>query len=60
MENFYNLLQCFGERYINCSKDQARIDVEMNREALAGAFNAIMDYAHRLALDEQIVNDGNL
>jgi hypothetical protein len=57
MENFCNLLQCFGERYINCSNDQAKIDVEMNREALAGAFNAIMDYARRLAHDEQITNN---
>ena len=57
MENFCNLLRCFGERYINCSNDQAKIDVEMNREALAGAFNAIMDYAQRLAHDEQIKNN---
>jgi len=48
MEGLYFLLQCFGERFVDCDNEQAKVDAEVNRETLVGAYNAILDYARLL------------
>ena len=44
MDDIFALLKCFGERYINCSDDQAMLDAAHNREFLVSAFNAILHF----------------
>lgn len=49
MGMLYYLMLCFGDRFINCSKDEAQFDFNYNRENMVGAYNAILDYVHMLA-----------
>lgn len=43
MEQIYAMIKLFGERYIFCDDEQARLDIT-NREELVSAYAAIMDY----------------
>ena len=52
MNDIYNLLKCFGERYINCDDEQAIFDAAHNREDLVAAFNAIVNYTELLKISE--------
>lgn len=47
-ESIYALLKCYGERYIYSAPDQARLDLEENRDDMIDAFSAILDYVNRL------------
>lgn len=48
MDDIYALLKLYGDRYINCSDEQALFDVTNNREEMIVAYNAIMHYAEML------------
>lgn len=37
------LLELYGERYIMCDGEQAKLDAEYNRDAMAEAYVAIVD-----------------
>lgn len=43
MEYIYAMIKLFGERYVFCDDEQARLDT-INREELVSAYAAIMDY----------------
>jgi folylpolyglutamate synthase/dihydropteroate synthase len=53
MEQIYSLLKLFGERYINCSDDQAMLDAAHNRESLVSAFNAILYFTEMKGADDE-------
>jgi hypothetical protein len=53
MEQIYTLLKLFGERYINCSDDQAMLDAAHNRESLVSAFNAILYFTEMKGADDE-------
>ena len=53
MEQIYSLLKLFGERYINCSDDQAMLDAAHNRESLVSAFNAILNFIEMKGADDE-------
>ena len=53
MEQIYSLLKLFGERYINCSDDQAMLDAAHNRESLVSAFNAILNVIEMKGVQSQ-------
>ena len=45
MEQVYTLLKLFGERYVFCDNDQAKLDACPEcREDLVAAYAAIMNY----------------
>ena len=48
MSKLYNLMVCYGDRFINVTKDEALFDVEYNRDTLVGAYNAILAYVRTL------------
>lgn len=42
MEQIHALLKLFGERYIFTDLDQAKFDLEQNRDDMVAAFEAIL------------------
>ena len=42
MEQIHALLKLFGERYIFTDLDQAKLDLEQNRDDMVAAFEAIL------------------
>lgn len=52
------LLECFGDRYINVSDEQAQLDTKYSREKMVETFNAIL-CAVNMAINEN-ANDGEI
>lgn len=52
MSDFYHLMECFGDRFINVTKDEALYDVENNRDTMVGAYNALTEYAKSIEYKE--------
>ena len=44
------LMDCFGDRYINVTNEQAQIDAKYGRDRMVAAFNAILS-AVEMTLD---------
>ena len=53
MSKLYYLMVCFGDRFVNVTKDEALFDVEHHRDTLVGAYNAILDYVRTFDDDIQ-------
>lgn len=48
MSDFYSLMVCFGDRFINVTKDEAQFDLDNNRDTMVGAYNALTEYVKSL------------
>ena len=44
MNDLYYLMECFGDRYINVTKQEAAYNLEHCREEMVGAYNALTEY----------------
>lgn len=52
MSDFYSLMVCFGDRFINVTKDEALYDIENCRDIMVGAYNALAEYAKSIEYKE--------